>query len=290
MTRRDEILSKIAKIPSLPPVAAESIALLKDSDTSIAKIAKLIERDPALAANLLRIANSAFLGLPVKVDSVRAAIVRLGTSKVSQVVTGFAVMPQSTQPLTGYGLPRKSLWENALAVATATDELTKLAGKKPPADAYTAGLLHDLGKLVLDPFVAEAAQEIGRFAFEEIRSFDAAEREVLGIDHAEAGAALLDSWHLPENLVAAVRYHHEPESAPPQLTELVDLLHLGDQIVMMSGIGVGIDGTHYRTSTDAVSRLDIRPSLVDQALGKTMIAFQEIRSLYGPSTQQETAA
>ena len=242
MTRRDEILTKISSVPALPAAVTEAITLLEDPETPIKTIARAIEHDPGLTANVLKRANSASMGMARTVSSVQQAIVRLGAIEIVKMAIHDSVAPIMRQPTLGYQLRSGELWEHAVAVMVATEQIAIMKKIETPSDASTAGLLIDVGKLVLGQFVELEIEPIRDLAFQQHLSFEEAEREALGIDHAEVGAHLLDQWNLPDAIVDVVRWHHEPTRVSPDHRLVADLVHAADQIITISGIGGGDDG------------------------------------------------
>lgn len=276
MNTREQIMDTARAITTLPPMAVELVSVLQDPDADVEHIAGVLEHDAALAANVLKLANSAAMGGRGQVRSIKQAVVRLGLRKTTELVLEVAVAPHAGRAVGGYDLPPGALWEHSAAVAIATDVLAEHHQTQPPIEAFTAGLLHDIGKLVLGHFVEVDFEPIRTLAFEQGLSFEQAERQVLGIDHAEVGAALLSAWGLDGPLREAVRWHHEPEHAPDQAKAVVDLVHAAVQIVTAAGIGGGADGTHYQTSQRAIRQWGVRPKLVERVLSRTM---QKLRAL-----------
>ena len=206
---RAEILSH-GSIPGAPAILAEILALL-DEERDIQDVAEVIELEPGLTAKLLRTANSPFFGQSRNVTSIQRAIVVLGTSLVRNVSIGFAVW----DTISG-GLPSEqveALWSHAVTVAIAARHMAIAIRSCDPDEAFTAGLLHDCGQLVL----ARARGEVYRDVRERVASGASAhlaERAAIGVDHAAVGSWLLEAWNLPAPLVAAVREHHSAEPGP----------------------------------------------------------------------------
>lgn len=254
--KREEILSKLGTVPALPAAAMRAVRLMQDPDVSVPSLVTTIEYDASLTAGVLQHANSPFFGGTRKVPTVKDAVVRLGINNLRKVVLAAAFEPMARQQILGYDMPAGSLWEHSLAVAVGVDKLCKAAGLPQPPYAFTAAILIDVGKIVLGTFIKVDPEPLMAVAYDQNLSFDAAEREVLGIDHAEVGAALLEAWNLPPEVVDVVRWHHQPESCPGDRTA-VDLVHLADALAVVIGIGGGMDGLNYRPSPDAAARFNL---------------------------------
>lgn len=206
-------LEKIVTLPSIPTVYAKVNQVASSSKSSIADLTKAIENDQAVAAKALRIANSAAFGLYSRVNSLHHACALLGMRMVRNVVLQTTLMSQYDKLRGVLGFNLEEFWRHTVLAASAARELSKLAKPIPGVsadDCYTAGLLHDLGVLVLlenhaDVYVAALAKarEQGIAEWE-------AEVATFGFDHAYIGAFLASKWGFPEPIVAAIRGHHAP--------------------------------------------------------------------------------
>ncbi len=284
MNCRDEILSKIHSIQMMPASTIEVIQLLQDPDVSISKLSRTIEYDPGLTSNILRLANSSYFGFSRAINSIKEAIVRLGTKDIFRLVMTSAVAPITQSTVKGYDLPSGELWRHSAAVAIGSDQLAAALGIKPPDHTFTAALLHDIGKIVLGTFVEVDASPIMGLAFTDHVSFVEAEHKVLGIDHAEVGSVFLAEWGLPSELVEVVRWHHEPECLKGDLLA-VDLVHVADILCLMSGVGLGgIDGLNYHVSNDVSSRLHLTIRITEKVISQI---HEELNKLEIIFVQQE---
>ncbi|MBI5115883.1 HDOD domain-containing protein [Candidatus Poribacteria bacterium] len=279
MSRKNDIMEKIASISSLPPAAAEAARLLQDPESSIKELTRAIEYDPGLTSNILRIANSAYYGFSEPVASIRDSIVRLGTNCIFQMVASCSFAPLAQQHVPGYGLSSGKLWEHSIAVAVGAEQLALALKLKSPAHAFTAGLLHDIGKVVLGKFVEVDIAPIMELVSKGKVSFEVAEQQVLGIDHAEVGAVLLETWNLPGSVAAASRWHHQPEWFSGEML-IIDLVHVADTMCLMGGIGTGIDGAYYHTSAEVTQRLHLDAIATDRIISRILSKLDEARDLF----------
>ena len=279
MSRRDDILSKISSVPALPRAAANVIGLLQDPQVGVAEVMKIVEYDPGLTSNVLRLANSAYFGGSQEIVSLRDAGVRLGVNRVFQLIMTSAVAPLASQPVRGYGLAGGELLEHVIAVAIGAERMAGALGKPPPAHAFTTGLLHDLGKLVLCTFIEVDPAPILKLAFQEQMSFEQAERHVLGIDHAEVGGALLEMWNLPAGIVDGVRMHHRPVDLEGD-TFVVDLVHVADNLALECGLGTGIDGLNYRPCEEVAQRIGLKASTCEAVVCSMISDLDDLRVVF----------
>lgn len=206
-------MKQLKDLPPAPKVLLTLRRLLGQHETTIEAIAEVVNLEPGLSARVVKMANSAHFGGRTPVESVKEGIQRVGLKGVQELVT-YAVASQLVgQPLNAYGMSAQKLWLRAVACAMAAGALAERANVDRE-DAYTAGLMHGLGLLVID---RHAAKQRRARKFESSGyplDFAPAVRDWLGYSHAEAGAALLDSWDFPAPAAEAVRYQLEPELAP----------------------------------------------------------------------------
>lgn len=284
--RRRQILAQVAGVSSLAVGATKVIALVQDPEVDIDEVRQAIEYDPSLTADILRMANSAAFGGSVEVSSIEQAIMRFGLEWVYRFVLASAVGPIASRPVRGYDLPAEALWWHSVAVAAGTEELVRVLGHRPSPYAFTAGLLHDLGKTVMGTYLKIDLAAVDRVAAEEGISFDAAERAVLGIDHAEVGADLLEQWNLPDRIVKAVRHHHCPGAAAGEDPDcLIALVHLADALCMELGIGLGRDGLSYRCDESIRLDLGVTGELGEQVIAGIQGKLEELREFFRPEQE-----
>lgn len=282
MGRRAEILSQVKTIPSLPAVVLKLRQILGDPEVDFGDLARVIEYDAGLTANILQLANSAFFGWSREISSVREAITRLGTQRVFQMVLCMSVAPLVRKPIRGYDLDAESFWRHSIAAALGAEVLARTARLREAADAYTAGLLHDVGKVVLGTFVEIDDEPIREIVALDRLTFDEAERMVLGIDHAEVGGILLEEWNLPEVVTAAAYWHHDPRRSDPARQGLVDAVHLADVLCLDMGWGIGSDGLHYRLNGDAADRLRLDAPAAESVVRSVEQGLEEMEELFQP--------
>ena len=273
-----KIVSKIHSLPSISGVAPKILAILDDPNSSAEEVQETLRLDPGLTANILKMTNSAYFGLSNKVGSVKQAVVLLGWRKLVKIVLATCVNAVMDKSIPGYDLPSGELWRHSVAVSVTAEGLMKELGREADDRIFTAALLHDLGKLVMGEFVAEDLEAI-RLTAEKDIPFQMAEREILGTDHAEIGAMLLESWSFPSNLIEAVRWHHEPDSAENPGT-LIDIVHVANVLCLMLGIGAGIEGLHYRPSATATKRLGLKPKNLEVVASQTLQWANELSSIF----------
>jgi putative nucleotidyltransferase with HDIG domain len=224
----DKILQKVSAFPSMPKAAIKLRALLSEKDVSIVEIERILRHDPGLAANVLRLANSAFFGLPAKVSTLKHAVMLVGIKRFSKIAIGACMNKTMDTAVEGYRLSPGELWLHSIAVSTTAEALAKNRKLAETNDFFMPALLHDLGKLVLGKFVKAEQSKIDSLVAKGV-PFVIAEKEVLKTDHAEIGALILSKWSFPDDLINAVRWHHYPEGLEnsnlhPEIVYIANLL------------------------------------------------------------------
>jgi HD-like signal output (HDOD) protein len=262
----------------MPAPVMRIMSYLSNPDSDMNTLASLIEYDPGLTANVLRMANSSLFGLLDPVTTTRDALFKLGTRRVMQLVIASGVAPSAAGEVKGYGLAEGEFLRFSISIGLGAELAAQLAGIAAPAHTFTAGLLCPIGKMVLGRFLGVDAGPILDLAVTEDLSFEQAERRILGIDHAELGALLLASWGLPEPIVTCVRWHLNPCLAPKPDTAR-DLAHVGLALTTMAGIGLGVDGMRYQACQDSFDRLGVTPEHVNEALEKLVDNLTEIEEI-----------
>ncbi|UCE90401.1 MAG: HDOD domain-containing protein [Pseudomonadota bacterium] len=227
MTARELIL-KNAQLVGLPEITLQLNALINNPRSNAAEISKLISRDPALTARLLRVVNSPFFGFPSQVESVSMAVTILGTRQLRDLVFSMSVMDRFAK-VKVKGISLEMFWRHSLCCALACRALAARLQASNRERFFLGGLLHDIGKLVM--YLAEPAKsaEVAELAGQGERTPMAIEHDVFGFDHAMVGEELLRYWRLPESLVEPVAQHHSPRRAQQYLQEAA-VVHLGNGI------------------------------------------------------------
>lgn len=225
--RVEDIIADLRNLPSLPTVVMELLQTMGDEDVNIDRLAHGISNDQALAARTLRVANSPFYGMQGRIDTIAEAITVLGFVNVRSLVTtaGIATAWPTREAA---GFEPRMFWRHGLGVACCASTLAQLAGLRPDR-LFLAGLLHDIGRLVLVATHPAAFEEILRRRRADDCALIEAERGVLGFDHAAIGAALCRHWRIPESIADAVDRHHRPRTdSTDQPAEPADVVHIAD--------------------------------------------------------------
>lgn len=236
-------ISAVRDLPALPAAVLELLEMLGRDDIEASALAAKISLDQALTAKTLRLANSSFYGVSRHVTSVTDAIAVLGLRTVRVVVTA-AALTGSFKPPACEGFEFKDFWRHAVSNAVGAKLVATAIGADAEA-AFTAGLLHDIGQLVLaSGFPERFAQVLAHQASDDTDLRDS-ELALLGIDHTAVGALVAEHWRFPKPIVEAIRDHHTPP-ARSGAVELVHIVHVADKFVQAMELG-GREGDAVRT-------------------------------------------
>ncbi len=224
----DELDRKIERVKPIPQVALKLVRMINDPQYEVKDLAGEVLKDQVLSAKVLRLCNSVFFGLKSRVDSIDRAIVLLGDKRFLRLAVSASledIFPEKG----GYSLCKGGIYHHALGMAMLLETLAGFYGRVSPGIAYTAGLLHDIGKVVLDQFLGPVLPLFYRRMNGEGIGLVRLEKDSFGFDHAEAGLRLAKRWGLPLSLRDAIGYHHCPERAK-DAPELAELVYLGELI------------------------------------------------------------
>ena len=252
----DRILGEVEDLPPMPEVVHKGRKIIADKTSSFKDLATVIENDQAIAARVMKIANSSYYGLSSKVKSVQRASVVLGLETLNELLTLACASSLLGSELRGYELSTGDLWQHSLATAFCAQSIALKKAPQFADDAFSAGLIHDSGKLILDPYVNERKEEFREFLESGDKTFLEAEKSIFGFDHSEIAADVCNKWQIPETITNVIRYHHNPSMAKNNV--LAFIVHVADATVMMCGLGAGIDGAMYSLDDVAVKALDLK--------------------------------
>lgn len=278
MNKLDRLIREIDMLTPMPAIANQLIEAVDDAGSSAGDIADIVKFDPSATANLLKSCNSAYFGLAKPVESIKDAIAILGMDTVVELVLVRASSGTLSKKQTGYGLHEGAMWKHAVSsamISKAISEKKKIGNKNT---IFTAALLKDIGKTVLDRYVSGSFEKINRLVTENGFSFREAEKKVLGIDHAELGALVAKQWHFSPRMVHIIRCHHlagEPERKDPEIA----IVYLSDCICMMMGVGIGADGLAYRFHADVIKSLDMSHTDVSMIIAEFTEEMKELEEM-----------
>jgi putative nucleotidyltransferase with HDIG domain len=260
-----EIGKIIEDLQPVPQIALGIASMISDEMTGISTIATEIRRDQVLTAEVLKLCNSSYLGISRKIETIDEAIIILGSKTLLQLV----ITAQAEKLLMGfekgYSLMRGGLFYHAIATARLSEKLSRVHNKIRPDLAYTAGLLHDIGKVVLDQFMARVQPLFYRILLARGEDSSILEQKIFGIDHNLAGLHLAESWKLPEVIKDVILFHHNPDKAMKN-KDLVHLVYVADAIAQKFLPGFEIEHIDTAPFKDSLRFLSLTPDMISDAL------------------------
>lgn len=274
----DDYINSVRFLPAAPRVVPELMKLLNQTDVDSSKVVRLVSFDPALTANVLRICNSAYFGAATPTSDLQEAVTRLGFQQVYQLVaaaTG-ARMLVAAQP--GYGLDQGELWKHSVAVAVTAQLMAKKLGDDDNL-VFTAALLHDIGKIILSQALQSVYPKLVKETENNQLSLLESEKKILGVQHAEVGARLLERWKFPPNIVSAVWFHHTPKGAGKH-QRLASYVYMADMISHFMGYGFGHMAFALRGRSDALTILGLTSESIPQFLMESFDQIHTVEALF----------
>ncbi len=258
------VLSQVEELPTLPQVATRLLALMDAPGTSVKQLQDVVARDPALATKVLRLVNSSYYGMPSRISDIQQAVVILGFKVLRSVVLSTSVFSTFKGRSTASGkFDRTLFWHHSIGTACIYRYLATKLGEEDPEASFATGLLHDIGKLIMDEFVPEEMAYILEEAEGKKLSFYDAERMVLATDHAQIGAWLLEKWKLPTRIVDGVRQHHGDGSLGDRM---IAIARFADYLCKVKGIAASGSCEEAHLDKMAWARLEMKredlPSLL----------------------------
>jgi putative nucleotidyltransferase with HDIG domain len=264
--KASEISRTIRDLKPIPQIALKLLRMINEDLYEIDDLTEEIRKDQVISAKTLQLCNSAMFANRKKIESLEHAVVMLGQHLLLKFIISASINGFFSQCGMGYSLCKGGIFHHAISTAVVAEKLASLTGKISPSLAYTAGLLHDIGKVALDQHIYADFPLFYRRLNDEKQNLIEVEKNVLGIDHTEVGGDLAHSWSLPESLVETIRYHHMPENSF-QHTELAHIVYLADLLMSRFNTCLELE----RIDTEALSSrlktigysIDRFPEIVD---------------------------
>lgn len=277
MQELDDYLNKVKSLPPAPKILPELLSLLRKDDIDADRVVKLIAFDPGITAAVLRLCNSAYFSGASPASDLQEAVTRLGFRQVYQLVAAVSGSKMLGPSQKGYGIDAGELWEHSVVSAVAAQLIAKSCDDDESL-AFTATLLHDIGKIVLAEALEHIYADLVENSKNEQTPLIETEKRLLGVQHAEIGGRLLARWNFPENIASAVTFHHQPSSATNH-ERLTAQVYLGNMVAYFMGYGFGHHAFALRGRTDALDILKLKPEILPQFMIQTFEQLQFVRSM-----------
>ncbi len=278
---RQRAIDSLSKLPPFSPILSKLLASLAGEDVSFMVLGDLIEKDTVVAANILKLVNSAAYARRSEVSSVRRALSVLGIEKVRNTVLGMSIsrMMNQAKPPVGWSMERFN--KHAAAVAMLGDMLAQNVPTEYPEGAFVAGLLHDIGRLLIAIGLPNEYAEISRLFATTSQSWFACEQQVLGFHHAGLSADAMHTWKLPDPIRDAIQLHHEPPPiSPGQPIPLARVLHSANVFVDAFGCSIELEPKAEMEAMAAIEYLGIAPEAQAKLLEQFQLEHASIAHFY----------
>lgn len=271
----DQLLGHADALPSLPEIVHHVMSTLKDEEADVDTLVHHINTDPVIVSRLLAAANASAFGLAARIDSARQAFMVLGQNRVISIILATALIERYDSPTAEFD--SRELWRHTLGVATCARALAERSDFSPET-AFTGGLLHDIGKLLMCTAAPAAYAEVLHLHQAEDVPATTAELAVFGYDHAAAGSRLATLWNLPNEIAEAIAAHHKPDDYS---SELGDLIHVADVLSHALELGESPDKRVPDLSERACASLGLSWPAFAARFGEIEARYQGIRLLLG---------
>ena len=275
----DNILREVSDLPSLPAVVSQLIELLNDPEANVKNLQAIISHDQALTAKVLRLANSAYYGFPRRISTITEAVIILGFATLKSLAFAASAFKMFNARFEGYTLNKGDFWKHSLICALSARIIAHRMKYKELEVAFIAGLMHDIGKMVLSKYVKNSFSEIIRQVNADKKNFTEAERAVLGFDHPTIGGKVAQKWNLPSTFYEVITYHHQPELSKDEKT-LTSIVHVADSLTLMMGYGLGVDGLNYPLSREALKVTGLTKSDFKEIIVQVEASAKEFESVF----------
>lgn len=260
----DKSLAAIGDLATLPEVTIKIIEIVEDPKSTARDLHRVIKNDPALSVKVLKVVNSAFYGLPGQVASVDRAIILLGLSAVKNIAIAASIARLFKGKRISEKFSAADLWRHSVAVAVAARSLAKCSQHPVMTDEiFVAGMIHDIGTLVVRQTHPDEFAEVITRCSEEKRDFLECEREVIGADHQAFGVGLTTKWKFPRHLRAAVGFHHNPESLSVELQNMATVIQMADILCCQEKIGFYLTAANDEITPELLDALAITQEQLD---------------------------
>ena len=270
-----EVIEAAKDLPPFPDVVWKVMPLLKKM-APVKEIEAVIKFDQAITARILALSQSPHFGRRRNIDSLHDAIIALGDQQLIFVIMTACTSRYFSGESGGYDLREGELWEHSVAAALMSEIVGRQIGFQKMLTAYTAALLHDIGKTVLNLYIRNYFDDIFSLVQSKKMRFIDAERQVLGIDHQQLGSLIAQHWKFPPQVITAIGYHHCPKKATDD-KDLAGFIYIVNRMVSAIGIGAGVDGFEQPNEDDLFVEMGVTHRMVEGALADLVEAMEKTR-------------
>ena len=269
---KKRIIQNLGDLPAMPHIVSRAQEIISDSNADFTDFEQAVETDQAIVMRVLKLANSAKYGQTKRVTSIKRAAVVLGFQTLGELVILAGTSNLLDKPLKGYFLRTGDLWRHSLATAFCARAIANKRTHELTNDAFIAGLIHDAGKLILDPYILERKPTFNKYIGDKKKGLSRAEKMTLGFDHAEIAALVCERWNLPKHIHKAIQYHHNPTKIGKD--KLTYIVYLSNQIA--KSIGENIEAITLELDETAMRILDIWEEDIEHIVDEVTDSINQI--------------
>lgn len=285
---KKRVLKRLDELPPMPQIVFKAHEIIDDPNSNTSELSDLIETDQAIATRVLKMANSAYYGMSGQVSSIQHASVVLGYKSLGELITLAGASSLLSNKMFGYNMDPGFLWTHAMFVGFASKTIASAKDKELENDAFSAGLIHDVGKLLLDRPIVNRKKLFEEYMESGDRTFLSAERKILGFDHAEMGFEICTFWKIPESLGTAIRFHHDPsESSGDLLSYIVymanTIANMYESLSMVGEIESSLEGVMYMLDDSAMEFLDLDEQKIREIMFESKVSVEKISQDMNPA-------
>ena len=278
----ESFVKRIGQLPTLPTITTALNTVIKKPSSAAEDVAEVIEKDQSLSAKVLKVVNSAAYSTNREITGIKHAVSMLGFNEINKMVLAISVF-ESLKGNESNGFNREAFWIHSMGCAVFSTAIAQELNYPKPDDAFTAGLMHDIGKVVLDRFFQIEMAKVQEVLQQEPMLFHEAEMKVMGIDHPLLGAWLLTNWKIPSTVCAAVRHHHQSFSKREGTDAqdlIVDMVHMADVLCCKLEIGDSGSRVTITFNDEHDQRISLEPAALEKIVERGKEQIEKDASLF----------
>lgn len=273
-------LEKVTEISAIPEITTRIMDVVEDPKATARDMHDIVKCDPALAARVLKVVNSAFYGLPSQIANLDRAIIMLGLSAVKNIALAASISRLFTPEPICEQFEARDLWKHSIAVGVCSRLLARKVTREFAEEAFVAGLVHDMGLLIEHQLFGAKLRQVALRCFHQSEDFRAVEREVIGADHEAFGAALAVKWKFPQSLRSAIAHHHEPGQLNPEFRRLPTFIHVADVHCCQLKHGFYLTAAHQSIAPAALQDIGLTPATLEATLVELPARIAETEAVF----------
>jgi HD-like signal output (HDOD) protein len=275
-----QALARVTEINSLPEITARIVEAVENPRATAHEMHEIVCSDPALAAKILKVVNSAFYGLPSLIASLDRAILLLGLSAVKNIALAASLSRLFNAEAVSEEFTARDLWRHSVAVGVCARLLAGGGGGLQAEEAFVAGLVHDVGLIVAQQVYPERLKVVADQCYDEPQSFCALEDSLIGADHQALGGALAARWKFPPALQYAIAYHHDPTSVPPEFQRISTVMYAADTLCSRAHYGFWLTAQTQEIPDSLLRPVGLVPQHLEQVIEQLPKQVEEAERIF----------